>query len=298
MIRISKLVTTLMIGAVVVTCASQPAKSGDKRCRLVCDQATPVTCQPVACQAPALVQTCCQPAAGSVQGDIQLTAHAQPATPRKLVPTPDTLNLQPTVQTVICAVYMWADWGSFSSYYAIDCNTGQPQNLNGNLDPVPGDCQNPNGGCIIFGSSVTPTKSPNGSYFNRTGTTQNGIRLKAKRKAGAGPIDTIHSNDKSTQVAKSRERIGQPIYVKLHPNTNPADEILLELQQYKVTGIGKNGTELTGIFSVGFEVESAPAGRVVTNLAGSQVTIKDPHVAQIKLGNVTYEVVTASKLIP
>lgn len=298
MIRISKLVMSLTVGAIIVVSGSQAAKSGDKRCRPICSQATPVTCQPISCQTPGLVQTCCQPAAASIQGDIQLTAHAQPATPRKLVPTPDALNLQPTVQIVYCAMYMWADWGTFKSYYAVNCSTGQPVNIDGNLNPVPGNCQNPDGGCVILGSNVAPTKFANGSILPTTGNAQSGIRLKAKRKAGEGPINKIVPNPQSTHVATAREKVGRPIYVSFQPAIDKADEILVELQQYKVAGIGKGGAELTAIFSVGFEVESAPAGSTVSKLAGNQVTIKDSHVAQIKLGNATYDVVTASKLIP
>ena len=45
-----------------------------------------------------------------------------------------------------CPLYMWGNFGTYCSYYALVCDTGQPVNLNLPAPPInPGGCAAPDG---------------------------------------------------------------------------------------------------------------------------------------------------------
>ena len=200
--------------------------------------------------------------------------------------------------TTICAIYMYADWGTYQSYYAINCATQAPLSMNGNNLPVPGDCSNPNGACVTFGSSVVPTAS-GASGSQRPGTfTQKGIKLARKHKAGEEPINKANPQATNPRELKERTRIGQAIFVKFPRVPGSADFVMVELQRFSVKGIGAARQELAGTFAVGLEIDQIPAGKTVKELSHDQVTISDDHVARVEIGNVTYQIITASKLTP
>ena len=296
MLFVASLVATVFI------VHSHRAWSGDKHRRTICCQPI-ATCQPTTCQTAGPVPTCCQPAAATISSSstsspIELCAHTQPA-PRRLVPQPDSLEIHQTTATTTCAMYMWCNWGTYQSYYAINCATNAPCNLNGNnLAPLPGDCNNPGGSCITFGSAVVPTAS-GASVSQRPGTlTQKGIKLARKHKAGDEPINQANPQTTKPRELKERTRIGQAIFVKFPRVPGSSDFVVAELQRYSVKGIGAAGQELAGTFAVGLEIDQAPAGKTVKELSRDQVTIADDHVARVEIGNAVYEIVTASKLTP
>ncbi len=286
-----------------LTIHSHHAWSGEKHRRTI--RCTPaVTCQPTACQTAGPVPTCCLPAAATISSSsasatppIELIAHTQPA-PRRLTPQPDSLEINPTDATTYCAMWAWADWGSYQSYYAINCSTNAPLSIDGNLGPLPGDCANPGGACITFGSSFVPTASGargskvTGSY------SQKGVKLARKHKAGEEPINRANPQTTSPRTLKERTRIGQPIFVKFPRLPGSSDFVVVELQQFSVKGIGPAGQELAGTFAVGVEIDQAPAGKAVKELSRDQVKISDDHAARLEIGNVSYGIVTATKLKP
>lgn len=284
-----------------LTIHSPRAWSGEKHRRTICCQPI-VTCQPIACQTAGPVPTCCLPAATTISAaalssPIELCAHTQPA-PRRLTPQPDPLEIKPTMDTTYCAIYAWANWGFYESYYAIDCSTNSPLSIDGNLSPLPGDCENPGSACITFGSSFVPTASgARGSKV--TGSfSQKGIKLARKHKAGEEPINKANPQATSPRTLKERTRIGQPIFVKFPRLPGSADFVVVELQRFSVKGTGATGQELTGTFAVGMEIDQAPTGKQVKELSRDQLTISDDHVARLEIGNVRYGIVTASKLRP
>ena len=298
--RFQMLVVASLV-ATVFNVHSHRAWSGEKHRRTICCQPI-ATCQPMACQTAGPVPTCCQPVAATISSSsspIEFCAHAQPA-PRRLTPQPDSLEINPTSVQTFCAVFMYADWGTYQSYYAYNCTTQSPANLNGNnVGPLPGNCSDPgSGACVTVGSSVVPTASgSNGSQRPRV-FTQKGVKLARKHKAGVEPINQANAQATKPRELKERTRIGQPIFIKFPRVPGSSDFVVVELQRFSVKGIGAAGQELAGTFAVGLEIDQAPAGRVVKELSRDQVTISDDHVAKIEISNVTYEVVTASKLTP
>ena len=284
----------------VFTAHSHRAWSGEKHRRTICCQPI-ATCQPIASQTAGSAPTCCQPVAATIasaSSPIELCAYAQPA-PRRLTPQPDSLEINQTAVTTMCAMYAWCDWGTFQSYYAITCGSNTPCNMNGNnLAPLPGNCSNPGGACITFGSAIVPTAS-GASVAQRPGSlTQKGIKLARKHKAGDEPINQANPQTTKPRELKERTRIGQAIFVKFPRVPGSSDFVVAELQRYSVKGIGAAGQELAGTFAVGLEIDQAPAGKVVKELSRDQVMIADDHVARVEIGNAIYEIVTASKLTP
>ncbi len=195
-------------------------------------------------------------------------------------------------------MWMWADWGSFKSYYAINCTTNAPLSMDGNLSPLPGDCNNLGGACSTFGSTVVPTASGASGSQRPTTYAQTGIKLARKHKAGEEPINCANPQAKNPRALTERTRIGQPIFVKFPRVPGSSDFVLVELQRFSVRGTGTTGQELTGTFAVGMEIDQAPAGKTVKELSRDQVTVSDDHVARLEIGNVSYGIVTASKLTP
>lgn len=296
-------VQILALVTAVLSAHSHRAWSGEKHRRTICCQPI-ATCQPISCRTAGPIPTCCQPAAATIASSssssspIELCAHTQPA-PRRLTPQPDALEIHPTVTTTYCAMYMYCDWGTYQSYYAINCTNNYPLSINGNnLGPLPGDCNNPGGACITFGSSTAPTASGvNGPLRPKT-FTQKGVKLARKHKAGAEPVNKANPQATNPHELKERTRIGQPIFVKFPRVPGSSDFVVAELQRFSVKGIGAAGQELAGTFAVGLEIDQAPVGRTVKELARNQVTIVDDHVARMEIGGTTYEIVTATKLTP
>lgn len=299
MIRYVQILAFASLATAVLSAHSHRAWSGEKHRQTICCQPI-ATCQPIACRTAGPIPTCCQPAAATIASSssspIELCAHTQPA-PRRLTPQPDALEINPTVSTTYCAMYEYANWGTHQSYYAINCTTNYPLSLDGNnLGPLPGDCNNPGGACITFGSSVAPTASGLGGLQIPKTFTQKGIKLARKHKAGEEPINQANPQATKPHELKERTRIGQPIYVKFPRVPGSSDIVVVELQRFYVKGIGTNGQELAGTFAVGFEIDQVPAGRTVKEISRSQVTVSDDYAAKVEIGNVSYGIVTASKL--
>lgn len=287
--------------AVAAALSTMPlAMSGEKTgCRVIC-QPLATTCQPAVASATPTAPTCCQPLPTTVTASpsVELTAYARPAQPRRIEPQPDTLETSPTVAVTYCAIYLYVDYGSYQSYYGINCSTRQPLLMNGVNLPIPGDCNNPNGACITVGSNVTPTAANTSRVHGYNSFSQKGLKLPKPLKAGQEPRNSPNPQASKPGELKERTRIGQPIYVKFPRVAGANDYVIAELQRFAVKGIGPANREFSATLTAGHEVDAVPAGAVAKVIPRNQITVVDDHVARLEIGNAVYEIVTATKLVP
>jgi len=189
--------------AAVVFAATTPASSRDKRCPPIpsCQQPTTTVCAPNAAQSLVTQQTCCQPKVASVQPQIELVKYERPASPRRLIPQPDALQIGQTSAMTACAIYMAFDFGSIQLYYGVICPTNIPTAIYGNgLAPLPGNCANPNGACITSGASVIPTAfARNGIAEESQSIIQKGAHLSRKLRVGQEPTECVGGRSTSAQ---------------------------------------------------------------------------------------------------
>ena len=285
----------------VVLATSHSANSGEKqRCRIIttCSQPTPDACASSASQPATLTQTCCQPATATVQPRIELVAYTRPASPRRLAPQPDALDIRRTTSDTACAWFMAMDYGTYQIYYGTRCSDGYPLPIYGNnLAPLPGDCGSPGGACVTLGSSVIPTAFNKKSSSNDSAI-QKSVRLSQKRKAGEEPRDQVDAQAMGAHKLKERTRVGQPNYIKFARPEGESGFVVVELQRYFVKGTGKPSQELSGTFALGLEIDAVPEGKAAKEIDRRQIQVVADHVAKLEIGDVTYEIVTASKLVP
>ena len=294
------IVTAVLVSSVVLT-TSNSANSGEKRFRTIstCSQPIPVACVASTSQPAAPTQTCCQPATASVQPRIELVAYTRPASPRRLTPQPDALDIRRTTANTACAQFLAGDFGGIQVYYGLRCSDNYPIPIfANNLNPLPGDCANPNGACVTSGSSVVPTAFNKKSSTNGGSVIQKSVQLNQKRKAGDEPRNSADAQATGAHQLKERTRVGQPIYIKFARPEGASGFVVVELQRYSVKGTGKASQELTGSFALGLEIDAAPAGKTAKEIDRQQIQVVADHVAQFEIGDVTYDIVTATKLVP
>lgn len=297
--------TTFLASAFIATVtvvASISATAGEKRCRIqpVCQQPAPAQCVAGSEQSTAAPQTCCQPQAASVQPQIELIKYERPATPRRLSPQPDALKIGQASAETQCAIFMVFDYGAIEFYYGVRCPTNSPVGIYGsNLAPLPGNCANPNGACISGGASVIPTAfTRNGGPDPHPVAIQKGVHLSRKLKAGQEPSNPVNALATGPHQLKERSRVGQPTFVRFQSPSRSGDFVVAELQRYFVKGTGKANEELSATFAIGVEIDAAPEGKSVKPLTPATVQIIDDYVARVTIGETSYDVVTATKLVP
>ena len=289
-------VATALVSTVALT-TTHSANSGEKRCRVIstCNQPTTATSTPIANQSVMPVQTCCQPTAASVQPKIELIAYARPASPRRLTPQPDALEINQTSADMACAQFIAMDYGTYQVYYGLLCSDQSPVPIYGSdLGPLPGDCGNPNGACVIFNASIIPTAFNNKSSSSNSSMIQKGVQLTHKLKVGQECPNRADALATGAHKLKERTRVGEPTYIKFAGSAG--ESVTVELQKYFVKGTGKSSQELSGTFAIGIEVDAAPVGVKVKEVDRQQIQVVADHVARLTIGNVTYDIVTASKL--
>lgn len=287
--------------ASAVTCVTSISVSAGEKCRqtTVATTCNPADTSSVSQPAEATSQTCCQPAAASIQPKIELVAYARPATPRRLAPQPDALDINNTSADTACAMYMAADYGTYQLYYGIRCSNRSSIQIYGNgLGPLPGNCTNPNGACVTLGSSVIPTAFNETSSSTSESVFMKSVRLAQKRKAGQGPSNPADPLATGPHKLRERTRVGQPIYIKMEQPDGASGAVLVELQRYFVRGTGKSSEELSGTFALGTEIDSVPNGKITKVISPEQIQVMADNAARVKIGNVTYDIVTATKLTP
>lgn len=226
-------------------------------------------------------------------------AYTRPAAPRRLAPQPDALDIGRTTAETACALYLAANYGSYQLYYGVRCPSLSPVGIYGNdLGPLPGDCNAPNGACVSYGFSVVPTAFQGGAAANSSSFIQKGIHLAQKRKAGQEPSNAVNALATGAHQLKQRTRVGQPTYIKFPLSSGADGFVVAELQRYFVKGTGKSGEEHSGTFAVGTEIDGVPAGQTVKEIDRQKIEILADHVARLTIGNTTYDIVTATKLVP
>ena len=291
-------VATALVSTVVLT-TTHSANSREKRCRVIttCNQPTTATSTPIANQSVMPVQTCCQPTVASVQPKIELIAYARPASPRRLTPQPDALEINQTSTEMYCAQFMSAGYGTYQVYYGLRCSDQYPTPIYGSdLGPLPGDCGNPNGACVSSGASVIPIAFNNKSSSSNSSVIQKDVHLTQKLRAGQERPNRADAQATGAHKLKERTRIGEPTYIKFAGSAG--ESVVVELQKYFVKGTGKSSKELSGTFAIGTEVDAVPAGVKAKEMDRQQIQVVADHVARLTIGNVTYDIVTASKLVP
>lgn len=288
--------------ATVTVVASISVTAGEKRCRIqpVCQQPVPTQCVASSGQSTAAPQTCCQPQAASIQPQIELIKYERPATPRRLSPQPDALKIGQASAETQCAIFMIFDYGASELYYGVRCPTNSPVPIYASdLGPLPGNCSNPNGACILAGASVVPTSfSRNGGSDQSSGAFQKGVHLSRKLKAGQEPSNPVNAQATGPHQLKERTRVGQPIFIRFQSPNRSGDFVVAELQRYFVKGSGKANEEHSATFAVGIEIDAAPEGKSVKGLTPAAVQIIDDYVARVTIGDASYDIVTATKLVP
>lgn len=292
-------VTTVLISSVVLA-TSHSANSGEKRCQKISTNSRSVTvaCESTATRPDAPAQTCCQPATASVQPTIELVAYARPASPRRLSPKPDALEINRTASSTSCALFKMGDFGTFSLYYGVQCPDYNPVAIYGNgLGPLPGSCFNPNGACVTIGSAVVSAggnekSSTSSSMFQKT------VHLAAKLKAGQEPNHPVDALATGAHTLKERTRVGQPTYIKFAQPNGESGFVIVELQRYFVKGTGQKSEELSGTFAIGVEIDSAPESKPAKEIERKHIHVLADHIGRLTIGDVTYDVVTATKLTP
>lgn len=291
-------VAAVLVSSVVLT-TSNSANSGEKRFQTIstCSQPVPVACAASTSQPAAPTQTCCQPATASVQPRIELVAYTRPASPRRLAPQPDALDLRRTTSDTACAWFMAMDYGAYQVYYGTRCSDDYAMPIYGNgLAPLPGDCGNPGGSCVTLGASVLPTAFNKSSSSNGSAI-QKSVRLSQKRKAGEEPRDQVDAQATGAHKLKERARVGQPTYIKFTRPEGTSDFVIVELQRYLVKGTGRPSQELSGTIAMGLEIDAVPEGKSAKEIDRQQIQVVADHVAQLEIGDVTYDIVTATKLV-
>ena len=289
---------TALVSAMVLT-TTGTASSREKRCRVIstCSQPTTASCTPHANEPASPAQTCCQPTAASVQPKVELVAYTRPASPKRLTPQPDKLETKKTATSTACAWFMACDFGTYQIYYGIRCENNYPVPLYANaLAPLPGNCDNPGGACITIGSSVIPTAFNVKTPLRNDSAIQKDVHLAHKLKAGHAFQNQVDPQATGAHKLKERSRVGEPSYIKFAGANG--ESVIVELQKYFVKGTGKDAKELSGTIAFGLEIDAAPAGEKVKDIDRQQIQVAADHVARATIGNVTYDIITATKLVP
>lgn len=293
-------VVTAFVSTVALTTANS-AISREKRCRALptCNQPTAAASTPIASQPETPVQTCCQPTVASVQPKIELVAYARPASPRRLTPRPDALDTSRTESSTSCAQFLSFDWGGCFVYIAVRCEDTWPLPIYTSqlLDPVPDDCGNLGGGCITTtNSAFIPTAFNNKSSSKSESLVQKDVRLAHKLKAGQEPSNRADVQAVGAKKLRERTRVGEPSYIKFAASTG--ESVVVELQKYFVRGTGKPSKEYSATIAIGVEVDAVPNGVKAKEMSRQEIQVTADHVAHVAIGNTTYNIVTATKLVP
>ena len=272
-----------MLLTTVAFAPSHSANSGEKRQAINADfiQPSAAPCAPSRPQPAATTQTCCQPATASVQPQIELAAYVRPASPKRLTPQPDALEIRRTDADLACAQFVIENLGGIFVYQAIVCSDSSVTQIFGSdLGPLPGDCANPNGACVEFGGVV----------IGKT------VRLAQKRKPGQESRVRPNALASGPHQLHERTPIGQPVYVKFAAPDDASGTVVVELRRFFVRGTGKSSQLLSGNVAYGIEVEAAPEGSIAKEIDRKQIDVLSDHSGRLKIGSVTYNFITATKL--
>lgn len=199
----------------------------------------------------------------------------------------------------ICAFFLFAYMEGYNLYYAIefypDCNTGYPCSLAGNFstnnpDPCP-TC--PTDQClkVHYQSSLGP-----GSRRFKPGTKLN-RQLKWNEKlvlnSGQGKLKRANGTERIFEIEAKELADARMLVSFTHANRLYFAKLhTCRIEAQELTG---NKTGTVSDFAIGQEIEAPPADQKVRDVT-SQVKVLDRNVAQIRVGNSTFDVVTATPL--
>lgn len=198
----------------------------------------------------------------------------------------ESAKVQKTTATTVCALYEYMNWGTYKSYYGMECAMGMPLSIDGNitingdcsdLDPLPANC---------FAINMAFRKKSTGNGHGH--------------KPGTGPITKIPKEKRNQKGAsgnkvKVRYITNKPIFVKFSVN---AKTVHCRLWILEVTQKTPGNPVVPSLFAVGQEVEEfSPVGmEVISELQPKQVKVVGDFVVQLQYGPVTLQAVTETKL--
>ena len=208
-------------------------------------------------------------------------------------------NAVTTTTECTCAFFPFVYHGGYYTYYAIDyypdCNTSQPVGMDGNFtigtnDPCP-TC--PTNQCIqvIRTTSHTP-----GSHQFKPGTRlDKALQWDQKLALKSGTAKTKGPNGTERAIEIETKELADAKMLVSFTTGNTLYFAKLHVVRVEAQNLGKNKSATVSDFAIGQEIEAPPADQKVRDVT-SQIKILDTNVAQIRIGNTTYQVVTATPL--
>lgn len=199
--------------------------------------------------------------------------------------------------TGICPIYKWAEHidelgNTYCSYYAIDCNSYFPYNLDGACDLDLG-CGGEGCTTTLFSTTALFYKSapfPRGNALRRHKTKPPSLR---RRKKHGDNLKLLQ--DPSFGVLKKLYPAG--LIVACPYNTNGDKlyaKLFLALLTPKKPDQGKKYPPT--LLAVGWEIEKPPGNVPVIELKGHAVDPIDTNIIHVTIGSVTHQVVTVTAI--
>ena len=204
------------------------------------------------------------------------------------------------IDDCICAFYMFMGMGGVNYYYGVDfppdCSTGIPTMVVGRFDTSnPNPCPTcPSSQCVVVPhyTSLNPAAR---RYFKPGTKLDQKLQWDEKLvlKSGQGKIQRAGAvgtyEFEAKELADARMLVsftsGNTLYfAKLHVCRIESQELA-----------GNNKTATVTDFAVGQEIDAPPADQKILDVT-KQVTILDANNAEIRVGNTTYRIVTATTL--
>jgi len=220
----------------------------------------------------------------------------QPSAPAA-VRAPRLTGAVTTTTECVCAVWEYVQWGGYSSYYALDfypdCNTYTFTSIDGNFT-VGANCPScPASSCLMFEHVGATT--PGSRLFKR------GTRLDEKLKwdqklalkSGKGTFKCAAGTERTFEF-ESKELADAKLLVSFK-NGNTQCFAKLHVCRVEAQELGGAKASSVSDFAIGQEIEAPPAGEKVRDVS-NQITVLDTNVAIVKIGNTSYQVVTATPL--
>jgi hypothetical protein len=197
----------------------------------------------------------------------------------------------------VCAFYAYAFWGDYYSYYAYDytpdCNHGHYCSLDGNFatgnpDPCP-TC--PGNQCVNYSHAAL---KPGGGNFKPGTKLTKKLKWDEKVVLKSGTTKMTTPAGKNRDVAVETKELTDARMLVSFTSGNTLYFAKLHVCRIEAQDLQSKTLAVTD-FAVGQEIEEPPAGQKIIDVT-NQITIKEPNVAHVKVGNTTYQIVTATTL--
>ena len=219
----------------------------------------------------------------------------QPASVCQMVRRAEGGKAGKSTSTRYCALYPYMNWGSYSSYYGVECPF-MPVSIDGNFNDFSDDCNDTTVDKICFNVGIKLAKqTKKRGHRNKPGTKlMNKIKKDERDTPGKEPTNTPVKTKYVTKKpyfvtfkVPDGDNSGQLVYCRLwiiegsqKKNLNPKPPVQRQL------------------FAVGQEVEpfTPKPNEEIHEVTLKADDIVDDNVALIPYGNITFQVVTETTL--